>query len=55
MNTGTAYTAKHIQKGLTLLDYYMIVLLTAKFTWSFLGKLYAKTLIDEYISREWAK
>ena len=41
--------------GIILSLLYMIVLLTAKFTWSFLGKLYAKTLIDEYMSREWEK
>lgn len=41
--------------GIILSLLYMIVLLTAKFTWSFFGKLYAKTLIDEYMSREWEK
>ena len=41
--------------GIILSLLYMIVLLTAKFTWSFLGKLYAKTLLDEYMSREWEK
>ena len=41
--------------GIILSLLYMIVLLTEKFTWSFLGKLYAKKLIDEYMSREWEK
>lgn len=39
--------------GIVLSLVYMIVLLTAKFTWTFLGKLYAKALIDEYMAREW--
>lgn len=38
--------------GIVLALLYMIVLLTAKFTWGFLGKLYAKELIDEYMTRE---
>ena len=41
--------------GIILSLLYMIILFTSKFTWSFLGKLYAKTLIDEYMSREWYK
>lgn len=41
--------------GIFLSLLYAIVLATAKFTWPFLGKLYAKTLIDEYMSREWDK
>lgn len=36
--------------GILLSLLYTIALSTAKFTWSFLGKLYAKTLIDEYMS-----
>ena len=38
--------------GIVLSLGYMIVLATAKFTWAFLGKLYAKELIDEYMSSE---
>ncbi len=41
--------------GIVLSLLYIIVLSTAKFTWSFLGKLYARALIDEYMSREWDK
>lgn len=37
--------------GIVLALLYMIVLLTAKYTWRFLGKLYAKELIDEYMAR----
>ena len=37
--------------GIVLSVLYVIVLLTSKFTWSFLGKLYAKTLIDEYMAK----
>ena len=51
----TAYSNQSMQFvkdiGIVLALLYMIVLLTAKFTWSFFGNLYAKTLITEYMSR----
>ena len=38
--------------GIVTALFYMIVLSTSKFTWTFLGKLYAKALMDEYMSGE---
>ena len=54
---GSSNNSMHsaIDVGIVLSLLYMTVLATSKFTWPFLGKLYAKTLIDEYMSREWDK